>query len=278
MKDDYYRDPDGFIVLEPYCSGLWKKKNYLAPVNSFFSKVFEYDIKQANVSVMRAFKILPDAVLDRLASIPKTDRNVSIGLLEKKDEYKHLKRDIARGIEYARHELFMANRLEDKDILSIKNDAVFILGRRLKQTKFGPIEFVLKNSYSMFHKIESTEFYYDSRTKIITAKGISDSVIETPDHQNGMLIFLRNVFDLLLRDNKDKLREYLIQFTDDYKSRRLPYTYYREMKSDNLYRSAMVLGDYAIHLDNITQEQVDKIDISYNYNYFVLPLLRLYLF
>ena len=278
MKDIYLRDSEGFIILEPHCSGLWKKKNYLAPINFYFNTVYEYDIRQANVSVMRAFKILPDAVLDRLASIPKIDRVVAIGELEKDPKYEHLKKDIARGIEYARHKLFMENRLEDRDILSIKNDAIFTLGKKLKYTEFGPIEFIMKNRYSMFHKIENVEFYYDSKAKTVSAKGISDSVLDSPDHQKGMLKFLRTVFQLLLRDNKDSLREYLIEFTDQYKSRQLPYYYYRELKSDNIYRSRFSIGKHTYNYTEVNQEQVDKLDISFNYNFYVLPLLRLYLF
>ena len=38
-----------------------------------------------------------------------------------------------------------------------------------------------------------------------------------------------------------------------------------------VHEAQKIFADYS-------QEQVDKIDISYNYNYFVLPLLRLYLF
>lgn len=274
---DYERDEDGFIILRPKFSDLWDKVDYKAPVNFYLNRVFEYDIRQANVSVLRAFDVLPSVVLDRLANLPKIDRNVAIGNLEKEEKYKHLKTDIARGIKYAKRELFLANRLQSDEILSIKNDAVFVMGRRLKVTKFGPIEFILKNRFSMFHRIEGIEFYYDGTKDLVTAKGISDEVMETPDHQHGMLEFFRTVFKLLLKDNRVKLRKYLLDFTDHYKSRVLPHQYYRELNSDNQYRSAMVIGDYALHLTEISQDQVSQIDINYNYQRFVLPLLQQYL-
>lgn len=274
---DYERDEDGFIILRPKFSDLWDKVDYKAPVNFYLNRVFEYDIRQANVSVLRAFDVLPSVVLDRLANLPKIDRNVAIGNLEKEEKYKHLKIDIARGIKYAKRELFLANRLQSDEILSIKNDAVFVMGRRLKVTKFGPIEFILKNRFSMFHRIEGIEFYYDGTKDLVTAKGISDEVMETPDHQHGMLEFFRTVFKLLLKDNRVKLRKYLLTFTDQYKSRVLPHQYYRELNSDNQYRSAMVIGDYALHLTEISQDQVSQIDINYNYQRFVLPLLQQYL-
>lgn len=277
MKE-YRRDPDGFIILERKHSKLWEKKNYLSPIPSYIGPVYEYDIRQANVSVLRYFKRLPNVVLDELASMPKIDRNVAIGKLEREPQYAHLKKDIASGIEFARYKLMYANLLQDAEILSIKNDAIFILGRKLKYTEFGPIQFVMKHKFSLFYKIEGLEFYYSSRDKAITVKGMSDDILEEPEHQKGMLNFLRKVFDYLLCGNREGLRKYLIDFTDDYKSRKLPHCYYRELNSDNLYRSVMVIGDCAFHLENITQEQVDKIDISYNYNYFVLPILQAHLF
>ena len=276
MKQE--RNERGFLILRPRCSGLWTERSYLSQIPSYLDHVYEYDIRQANVSVMRELKILPEPVLDELAGMPKLDRNVAIGKLEKEERYAHLKKDIARGIQYARYRLFAANHIEDHEVLSIKNDAVFIMGHKLQETKFGAIEFVQKNKFSMFHKIESLEFYYTSKTKEIVVKGLSDDILAVEDHQNGMLNFLRNVFTYLLRGNRDGLRSYLIKFTDSYKSRALPCCYYRELNSDNHYRSAMRIGDSVMHLDNISPEQVDNIDISYNYNYFVLPLLRLYLF
>ena len=275
---DYTRDSDGFIILEPRFSELWNRVDYKAPINFYFNRVYEYDIRQANVSVMRAFKVLPDSVLDKLANLPKIDRNTTIGNLEKDKKYEHLIGDIAKGIKYAKRELFLANRIQTEEILSIKNDAVFLLGRKLKETKFGPIEFILKNQYSMFHRIEDIEFYYNMKDDTLTIKGISDQVLETEDHINGMLKFFRTVFRYLLRGNREKLREYLIDFADKYKARKLPYQYYRELKSDNQYRSGMIIGEYALNLTQITQEQVMQLDINYNYQRFILPLLQLYLF
>ena len=276
MKQE--RNERGFLILRPKCSGLWNARNYLSPVQSYLDSVFEYDIRQANVSVLREFKVLPDPVLDELSGMPKIDRNIAIGNLEKEEQYAHLKKDISRGIKYARYKLFAANLIQDHEVLSIKNDAVFVMGRRLSERRFGAIEFVEKHKFSMYHKIESLEFYYSSRTKDIVVKGLSDDILDVEDHQKGMLEFLRTIFSFLLKGNRDGLRSYLIKFTDQYKGRELPYYYYRELNSDNHYRSAMRIGDSVMHLDNITQEQVDNIDISYNYNYFVLPLIRLYLF
>lgn len=269
------RDDQGFITLIRKYSALYKKVSYLAPLSYCTNMIYEYDIKQANVSVMRYRRSLPVKILNKLASLDKNQRNIVVGKML--IENKALGKDIAKGIIEAKQLLFEANHIQDAEVLSIKNDAVFVVGQKLKVTKFGPIEFVIKNSFSMYQKINNLEFYYNKHTRDVVIKGLGDAVIETGDHCNGMLEFIKNVFDYVIYDRKDALRKYLIEFSDDYKNRRLPYQYYREMNSENIYRFAYEVDDYTFNMTAISPDQIEELNITYNYMFYVLPLIRQYI-
>lgn len=266
---------DGFIVLKRKYSELYKKVNYTAPVKYIVNTIYEYDIKMANVSVLRASKGLPEKVLSRIENLTKEERVIMIGNMIR--ENPKIQKNISKGIIDAKRKLFQVNQIMDSEVLSIKNDAVFIIGRKLKVTKFGPVEFVVKNKYSLYHNIEGLEFYYNSNNKEVTVKGMNDDIINTDDHQNGMLIFLRTVFDYLIYDRHQSLREYLIDFTDQYKSRKLTYSYYREMNSENIYRFKDEIDGYTFNLESVSQDDVKDLNIVYNYKFYVLPIIQQYI-
>ena len=62
-------------------------------------------------------------------------------------------------------------------ILSIKNDAVFIINKKLINIEFGLIKFVEKNIYTSFYKINGIEYYYYysnfTKEEYLDIKGIS---------------------------------------------------------------------------------------------------------
>lgn len=269
------RDPEGFIVLQHTCSGLWKKTNYRTSRTKVLDRIYEYDIRSANTSAMRASKKFDRRLLDMLESMPRNLREVTVGNMISKD--RKIYKIIATGIRSGREKLFRLNCLQDDEILSIKNDAVFVIGRKLKHTKFGPIEFKLKGQYSMYQLIEKIEYYYDGRAKTVTLKGVNDKIVQHPDHQEGMMVFLNTVFRYVSRDQIDELREYLIQFVHDYKAKRLPHQYYRELNSANLYRTDMDIAGFVYNLDTATDRDLDIINPVYNYKRFILPILQQYL-
>ena len=265
-----------YIELQPKHSGLWYRTNYSAPVTSYCNTIWEFDIKQANVSVMRKFKDLPEPVLDKLENLPKINRNITIGNLERTKEYEHLKKSIARGIQYSKFQLFLANRIQDSEVLAIRNDAIFILGRKLRVTKFGPVEFICKNKFGLYQKIGAIDFFMSYDGKIV-AKGLSDEVMSEPDHQRGMMTFLATAFKYIMRDERHKLRVYLADFANKYKKLELPHEYYRELKYSNQYCSNITAGDYVLYYDNVSDENVKDLNVAYNYLYYILPLIRIYL-
>jgi len=272
---DEHRDRQGFFVLDRTYSELFKRHQYLCPLPIVQNKITEYDIRSANTSALRQARKVKPSTLAAIEALPKHDREVAVGNMIRID--KSIQKTISREITHAKMELFRVNGVQDNEILSIKNDAVFIIGRRLRYTKFGEMEFKAKHTYALYLNIEKTEFYYDQRAHSVTIKGIDDKVVEHPDHQEGMITFLANVMRLLVFDRRDALRRYLIEFSNDYKEKKLPVQFYRELNRDNIYRTDMELSGYTFNLEQAYDRDKDIINGVYNYKRFVLPLIQVYI-
>lgn len=272
---DEYRDANGFIRLKRSYSDLYKKVNYRAKTPRVINKIYEYDIRAANLTMLELSGTINSTVADRLRALPKKDREVAIGKMIAKD--KSIGKTIAKGIINAKHRLFRANKIQTDEVLSIKNDAVFISGRRLAVTTVAGVEFVLKHQYAMYQFLDGLELYYDRRKHSITIKGIRDEIVEHPDHQNGILQFLQTVFDYLLFDRMSDLREYLIDFAEKYKRKELPVQYYRELNLVNSYRTVIELSGFEYNLEEISDQDLWMINPVYNYMRFVLPIIQQYM-
>lgn len=271
--DNIPRGSDGFIHLQYQYSELYRKRSYLIKKNLIIDRIYEYDIRSANISALRWSGHFPNDQLDILENLPKMEREVAVGKMIRAN--KKFQSIIHKGIFQARERLFRYNHIQDEDVLSIKNDAVFVIGKNLKECKFGPMEFRKKNQYAAFMKLDKLELYYDKRHKTVDIKGVRDEVLENKDHKEGMIQFFVSVMNFLVMDQRPRLREYLIEFVHDYKNLELPYQYYRELNRDNCYRTKYELAGYAFNLDQIKQDQVHEINITYNYMRFILPLTQM---
>lgn len=269
------RGENGYIQLKLTYSKLYEKTNYTTTENIIIDRIYEYDISMANVSVLKRSGKFDEERLEYLSRLPKMEREVTIGKLIRED--RNIQTAIKKGIHLARWNLFKENQIKDTEVISIKNDAVFVRGRVLKVIKFGPVEFKRKHQYAMFMKMDRMEFYYDRKRNIVDIKGINDTVLKEPDHQNGILQFISTVMEYIVMDRKTQLHEYLFQFIHTYKARELPYPYYRELSQDNCYRSQFSLSGNSVQLLQISQDDVSDLNISYNYNRFILPIAQRFL-
>ena len=275
MLPETDRDRDGFFRLNWRYSTLYSKVMYLTKQKMIINRITEYDIKSANTSSIKNRSKLKDDTIKLIEFLPSQYRKVLIGKIEKEDP--SLKKTIANEIMMSKLLFFIANEIVDDDILAIKNDAVFIVGRKAKTTSFGNITFRPKNTYSMFLRLQGLELYYDRLRDTVDIKGIRDEVLEEEDHKNGMLRFLSDVMRYMVFDRRDDLRKYLMRFTDDYKSMRLPLQYYRELSRDNFYRTTMHTVSFELNLYQVSETDRDIINGIYNYKRFVLPMIQMFI-
>lgn len=229
-------------------------------------EIVEWDIRSANISILREFGITPERILQRFEKQSKKKRVAYIG------KYMTSHRDQLTAMEDAYGDVirtFISNNgLEDSDILAISRDAVFVKNRRIPFPTIGEhIEFVPKNHYHSLVGLPRYRFYVaDDR---IDVKGISDTVL--PKHENGILLFIREV--LSSYSDLNALNTYLRDFSKAYKLKELDFDMYREFNTESTFN--IKTDDMSMKLDYITEELMMYLDISFNYIHIYLPVLEL---
>ena len=171
-------------------SELWRNINYKTPIKYFINTyIREYDLSKANINALLYQKVLTKEEYNRFYNMDKKEREVIIGKMISKD--RTIYTNIQTGIKEAKRKLFISNNIEDIDIVSIKNDAVFIVGKLLPYTEFQPFKFVIKNEYNIFLQLQELEVYYSDNfingefNINIDVKGIGDNNLIL--HEHGIL-------------------------------------------------------------------------------------------
>lgn len=219
-------------------SRLYEKTNYLLNI-PYLSSIYitEYDLSKANISSLKYMGYLSDNDYNWLYNVDKMTREIYIGNLERSNnEVSKIKK---QGILEARKQLFFENNLQDNEILSIKNDAVFIIGDRPIKNKFEHFTFNKKNVYTFFMTTTSRlEIYYMydkiSNLEVIDVKGINDKVLSK--HENYMITFLCEIFYMIQNNTIEDVLSYYNDFYEKFINLELDPGYYREFNPASVYR------------------------------------------
>ena len=244
---------------------IYEHINYTSDI-SYLSNVFiyEYDISKANINVLYSKKVITKDVYDYLYNSERMVRQKYVGMLQKD---KSVSDKLQQGIIEAKKQLFESNGIEDYEVLGIKNDAVFIINRQLKNTKFGLINFMCKNIYTSFYKILNLEFYYYynhiNNSEKLDIKGIQDDKLLL--HKDYMYQLFKDIFYSIQINGVEVAIRMLKEFYMDYISLTLPIEYYRRFNSESTYHSNSI-SSYQIGFEFNTADDNMKniIDISYN--------------
>ena len=246
---------------------LWKSLNYKTQfkyfVNSF---IREYDLSKANINALLYTKRISNKEHDHYLVMDRQERETKIGLWIKKDPSVY--KSIQQGIIEAKRRLVFANNIEDFDIISVKNDAMFIVGKDLVYTAFPPFEFKVKNTYTVYLQVADLEIYYGDTVDPINGfvntnidvKGISDDMLTL--HQDGMLDLICNLCYKIQREDIKDTMKWMSQIYEAFINRSLPKVYYRNFDSfsgytiNTFYRVAS--------LGEIDDSMVKVVDINRN--------------
>lgn len=236
--------------------------SYNIILNSF---IREYDISKANINVLFERGVIDKSTYDNLYNSDKFIREKTIGLMIRKDN--QIYKEIQAGIMDAKYKLIQSNNIDLEDIVSIKNDAVFVMNNKLQNTKFGLVDFKLKNTYTLFLKIPKYEFYYYYNTytkeEKLDIKGINDSKLEI--HKNYFMDFLLALFNTLQLSGIVEGVNMIQYFSELYINRKLNIGYYRTFDSNSKF-DIIEDGNYTWSVTSISNpERIIDIDIRYNY-------------
>jgi len=159
------------------------------------------------------------------------------------------------------------NGLDEDNILSIKKDALFIIGKACHHLKIGNIEFAPKNIYSSYFYINGKEFYLNGNG--LTIKGLSKETLEYQKDYfiNDLQILMRSMEKETQSRYIAKLRRYRTQYLE----KQLEAETYREMNEANLFRIKDGLMNHTVGLETI--DSLTNIDIGFNYNFYLRPLI-----
>lgn len=237
-------------------SEIWEKDKYQADILTLTNRtIIEYDLKSANTSLAREFNLLPEETIKEIEGLGKRDRVVAIGKLQKKD--KGFSDKLKVSFMEARRLFFVANEIEDSDVIAIKRDAIF-LSKYANNIEIGKhLLFRPKNQYTSFVYLKPYEIYYSSDK--LDIKGLNDEMYVNY-HKEYFGDFICNVIRRLETSSKKDTLKYIRTMFDSYKWLQLDTGYYREF--NNLSQYKYLNGDGAMeeYLDDKTQ-----LDISYNF-------------
>lgn len=233
--------------------------------------VIEYDIRSAGFNICKQFELLPEKKLQELEGMDKKERHVAIGKLQRAD--KTLSEKLKEGFAKCREAFFKYNEVTDDDILSIKKDAIFIIGKRYEHLKFGKyIEFVPKHVFHSYIYLNDCEFYIGEDE--LACKGIKDELL--PLHKDYMLDLITEYVNLLRLGNESSQLDFIKEVASAYRGKRLQMGYYRELNNQSLFRPITqikimnnALGYTVFGLD------FKYLDISYNYTHYIIPMYQI---
>lgn len=248
-----------------YTKDLYRNKD----IDYLISReIVEYDMKNAGFNIIKKFKLLPQSEIEYISTLSKKEKNIYIGKQQLSNP--SLKENLKIGFQEMRKQFIEKNKLEDKDILSIKKDAIITL-KRCYYCDFNPIKFVEKNIYTSYCYLNRLEIYIGKN--YVDVKGIKDENLEK--HNKYFLSFIFTFFkNMETRDKKYNIK-FLTDFAIKYREGKLPIGYYRELNSDSKYKYRQIICDTALLTDHI--DSIENINISYNYMNYILPFLRLLL-
>lgn len=245
------------------------KDNYKNDTFDYITSAYivEYDIKSAGFNMLISARALTNTQIEYLSSLPKKERNIKIGLLQKDNP--ELKSILKNQFYKYRSEFIESNNIKDNNIITVKKDAFFLVNAKVTNTIFDNIEFRIKNSYSSYYRLDNfIEIFYNQRDDKIDIKGFT----HVKEHEKYMIKFIKKIIKLN-EISKESACRYLYKFANDYRKLKLPIGFYREFNEISQFRLKYKFAANSIFINNF--EDKEEIDITYNYIHVILPFIKL---
>ena len=244
---------------------LYKEKNYTINLGYLFNQyIREYDISKANINILLAKGVIDQQLYNKLYNADRMTRQVYIGKMIRDDE--RVQEKLSEGLIEYKQKFFEANNITDSDIISIKNDAIFVLNKIPQVLNFDNVTFVPKNTYTSFMRLRELEVYYGYNfgNEVIDIKGIKDTDLEM--YHMAFLNVIVSFLNSIQRGGAKAALDYITTIINQYVNLELPIDYYRRFSSYNDFSINGITTAYGITWLPDTIENKKSIDISYNFN------------
>ncbi len=246
-------------------NNLLKTPNYSMNVDYIISGyIREYDISKANINILYKYGVLSKEKYEYYLTADRMVRQIDIGLMQRDSNISTI---LKNGIMEAKRMFFEANNIDESDVLTIHNDAIFLINKIPTITKFDNIEFINKNIYTSYYKLGGLEIYYfyDPINSIenIDIKGINDDKLKI--HENYFLEFLKVVFSSAQTEGIKDTLDVIITFYQQYINKELEIGYYRNFDSESVFYLNTGISNYSV-FRAYTLEEHNKYDLDISCN------------
>lgn len=248
---------------------LYERSTYRAPYDWLISKrIQEWDLRQANISVLRSLDIITEEQYNTYASLPKEKREKQLGILRKN---KVIEEKYQQGLALAKRLFFEKNNINEENVLYIDHDSITTvhewndISANSINGKLSPyLEFRLKNIYTSFYKMYTFDFLYynTSSSEVFRFKGIDDYKLRLI-HKDYFIDLLLSIAYSAQNDKITDTIEMLTNIYNMYCNRQMDINYYREFTTDGKFK--LFSTPYNTYYTDIVDERYRPlIDISYN--------------
>lgn len=239
-------------------------REYLTPVRYLSGRIVEYDMKAANISVLRQLNAIDDNYYRYLSSLPKGIREKDIGLMIRSDRsYYNIIND---GVTEYKKQFAIANNLNPMQIMRVANDAIYVnTPYDLTNLKFDEyIEFRPKSVSNVMMKLDRLVIFLSfgsDNDMNVDVKGLGENLFL---HQDYFLAVIATLIGLIERSTLDDAFRYIDEFTSQYLNKQLPIEYYRTFDSSSVYMINMGNNVERCSFGITGNVSIDNIDINYN--------------
>ena len=248
---------------------LYEQSSYRSPYDWLINKkILEWDLKKANISILRQLDLLTNEDYNKYLEMPKLQREIEIGKLRKN---RQIETAYQKGLVLAKQIFFEKNSINEENILYIDHDSITLVydwadNRALNINGIiSPyIEFRMKNSYTSFYRLVIADFlYYNTiNQEYYRFKGMDERKIKIV-HKDYFIDLLLSLAYSAQNDNILKTLEMIKNVYSMYCSRQMNINYYREFNGEARFKILNTPFNiyYAETIDNM---QLNSIDISHN--------------
>lgn len=249
---------------------LHLRTNYTSDIKLITDTIItEYDIKSAGMNILFDLGLISESLFNDLKNMDKLDRNVYIGKMLRNN--KEMNKSLNDGFKLARELFFKNNNLNDSDILSIKKDAIFVIGKKCNNLRISNnIEFIENDEYDNYINILGKEHYINLYNEEIVVKGYHKEAVK--HHKKYLFNFLIEcLWENKKKDKKD-LYIKLLLFKNNYISNNLDYRYYYDIIEEG-YR--IKSGNFIYNMEDINGLDLNEINLDKSNNLsFIVDTIR----
>ena len=250
-----------------WCS---KSINFNGPFDHIFGTIIkEYDIEKANISMLFFAGKIDQTTYNYLYNSDRMTRQITVGNMIAQDQ--EIFKTIQQGIYAAREKFFEITGLHSTSVISIKNDAIFVIDPYNSIPDvievFPNVRFRVKNRYTDYIRfVNRVELYYYldtiNQVEYYDVKGIDDNKIGL--HKDYMLDFICYIVSLIHTSSVMEAIQTINTFYQQYISMQSSLGYYRQFDVESRFRYKGLAKISVFEANHAQEFERQYIDPAYN--------------